>query len=266
VPKPPLYRASRYVSIAATVVSLILLLYVGATIYSASQIRPGESKGSNIGDRLTSAGLELTASINFSNPGFLPINDVHLASVVYAPGHGSLITVGASPHIRVEPGTTGVIPLTMLIPFGPGSPVIPLLTHDAELPTSVWANVSFGSVFSVTVQIPTNISWGAPFSHLNVSLSTTPDANGTLVPAAQLSFVNNASFALDGTLALTLHGSGGCTATLPDFVLNVPSKSGYSQSVTFSPPSSCATATWSTLDGSFTSPTWSSPLPTENLP
>src|ERR1700694_2294829 len=94
---PPLYRASLWVYRAATILSVILLLYVGLSIYSASQIRPGNAEGSGIGESVGPAGFQLNAAVNFSNPGFFAVSNVHLDSVVQNPGGGSILARGSSP-------------------------------------------------------------------------------------------------------------------------------------------------------------------------
>jgi hypothetical protein len=287
-----LYRASRYVSLAATIVMLVIILYVGATVYSATKLRPGDtgggngnnnnnngngngngnggqqgnSNGASFTQNLTAAGLVLTLKLNFSNPGFLPVSGVHLGAVIYGPGNGSLIATGDSPNVEIPAASVGVIPLTIIIPLGAGSPVIPLLTKNAELPTEVWANVTISSLFSVDIAIPTNLSWGAPFGGLSLSPGTPTDVNGSVSEPFTLSFQDNASFGLAGTLSLVAHGTGGCSATLTPFPLNVAAHGNYQSTSTATIPAGCGSATWTTVSGNFTSPTWSSPLPTENLP
>ncbi|HTT26320.1 MAG TPA: hypothetical protein VMH90_05095 [Thermoplasmata archaeon] len=285
-PRPPLYRAARYFSLAATVVMLVIILYVGATVYSATKIRPGDTgNGGNNGNNhggnngngsgnnggtqfsevLTAAGLQISVALNFSNPGFLPIQGVRLSAVVDGPGNGSRLATGSSPDVEIPAGSVGVIPLTIVIPLGGSSPVLPLLTKNAQLPTEVYANVTLSSLFAVDVGVATNISWGAPFGGLTLVPGTPSSSNGSTTIPFTVSFSNNASFADTGQVSLVVHGSNGCTATLPSLPLNVAAHSGYQSVQTVTVPSSCALATWSTVSGSYTSSTWSSPLPTENL-
>lgn len=265
---------------------LVIILYVGATVYSATKIRPGNAgnsgnnnnngngnnngSGSNGGTQftevLTNAGLQISVELNFSNPGFLPIQGVHLGAVIDGPGNGSRIANGSSPDVEIPAGAVGVIPMTILIPLGPNSPVIPLLTKNAQLPTEVFANVTLSSLFAVDVGISTNISWGAPFGGLSLTPGIPSSANGSTTIPFTLSFSNNASFADTGQVSLVVHGSNGCTATLPTVSLNVDSHSNYQSIQSVTVPNSCATATWSSISGEYTSSTWSSPLPTENLP
>ncbi|MCI4317549.1 MAG: hypothetical protein L3J96_03340 [Thermoplasmata archaeon] len=283
-PRPALYRASRYVSIAATVVMLVIFLFVGATVYSATKIRPGDTGGNNgnnnngsgnnggnsggtkFVETLTSAGLQISVKINFSNPGFLPIAGVSLAAVIDGPNNGSVIATGSSPSVEIPPGAVGVIPLTITIPLGATSPILPLLTKNAQLPTRVFANVSLSSLFAIDVSIPTNVSWGAPFGGLAIVPMLPIPGNGSTTVPFVLSFANNASFADTGQITLTAHASNGCTANLPTFQLNVPPGTSYRATENATVSNSCATATWTTLTGSYSSSTWSSPLPTENIP
>jgi hypothetical protein len=275
-----LYRASRYLSIAATVVMLVIILYVAATVYSATKIQPGtnggnaNNNGNNSGnsggtqftETLTSAGLEITLQLNFSNPGFLPIAGVHLAAVIYGPGNGSLLAVGGSPDVEIPAASTGVIPMTITIPLGGSSPILPLLTKNAQLLTEVFANITLSSLFGVDVTVPTNVSWGAPFGGLDLVPGTPVVANSSATVPFTLSFSDNASFADDGEIALVAQASNGCTLTLPTFTLNVAAHTNYQSTQDVTVPTSCASADWTTITGTYSSSTWSSPLPEENIP
>ena len=263
---PPLYRTARWISRIASIVALVLVILVAATVYSATQIRPGESKGQGLEATLVNGGIDLQLGLNFSNPGFLPISNVHLASVVNSPNNVTLLARGSSPNVSVAAGSMAVVPLTIFLPLGANSPLMAYLTHDAELPTEVWANVTVSSLFSVNVNISTTYHWGAPFAHLNLTPGTPSAANGTVTVPFTLSFSNDASFAVDGTLSLVASGSGGCSATVPPIALSVPPGGGYQQTFDATAPASCATSTWSSVGGSFQSSLWSGPLPTEAIP
>lgn len=266
--RPALYRASGYISLAATVVALLLVLYVGLVIYSASQIRPGSGGGTAIQQNVTSDGFELTAAVNFSNPGFLPIDQVRLSSVVDLPGHGGLLAQGSSPNVTAAPGTVAKVPLVMVIPFSAGSAGQMLLTHDAMLPAAVFANVSFARLFAVRIEIPTNISWGAPLADLNITPGTPTVTNGTEELPLELSFDDHAPFPVAGTAAVTVVGSGGagCTATAAPFTLAAASHGSDSSASQLSAPAGCTFGAGDLLTGSFTSSAWSAPLPPETLP
>src|SRR4029077_3933358 len=99
-----------------------------------------------------------------------------------------------SPNVTIGAASVAPVPLTLLIPFTGVPAVAQLLTHNAELPTSVWANVTFAQVFRITVQIPTTIHWGAPFSQFNVTVGAPSTRNGTTTVPVTLSFVDSAPF------------------------------------------------------------------------
>ena len=266
VPRPGLYRLARAISLAATIVSLIILAYVAATVYSATKVRPGETGGDRLNQTLVPGGLELHLALNFSNPGFLPISSVHLAAVVNSPGNTTTLAVGESPAVMLPAASESTIPLTLTIPLGPGSPILLLLTRDAELPAEVWANITVSSFFSLGVNVSTNVHWGAPFADLNVTPGTPTTSNGSTVEPLTVSFHNDASFPLAGWLNLTAHGTGGCTATVPPIPLHVDPQSPFNQVVPVTVPSACASGSFFSVDGNFASADWSAPIPSEALP
>lgn len=282
-PRPALYRIARAISLVATVLTLVIIAYVGLTIYSASHLRPDIGGGNNNGNNggqgngtgngpsiqttLQNGALDLSLGLNFSNPGFLPISSVHLASVVDAPNNTSRIAVGTSPNVSIPAGSVGVIVMTIVVPFSADSPILAYLTHSVGLPTEIWANVTVSSFFSIGVNISTTYQWGAPFAGLNVTPDGVPASGGSgqvLVPLS-ISFSNAAAFALDGTLALTASGSGGCTATVSPIPLDVPSGGNFQQVVQASAPSSCASADWTTIGGTYTSSLWNAAIPPEAI-
>jgi hypothetical protein len=267
-PRPALYRASRYVSLAATLVALLLVLYVGLVIYSASQIKPGSGGGTGIEQNVTSAGFELTAVVNFSNPGFLPITKVHLSSVVELPNGGGILARGTSPNISIAPGSVGRVPLTMVVPFASDPSASMLLTQDAQLPSAVFANVSLSGLFSIRVEIPTNISWGAPFANLTLTPGAPTNVNGSVVVPLSLSFNDHASFPVGGVLSLTLEGTGGsnCDVAATPFTISASSHGSDSSSSQVTAPAGCSFPKGTPVSGTFSSSSWSANLPPETLP
>lgn len=266
--RPPLYRASRYCAIAATLVAVLILVYVGVAVYSASQLRPGGANGSSVGTNAGAQGFEVSTVVNFSNPGFLPVDRVQLSSVVYSPGNVTLLVTGSSPNVTIAPASVGHIPLTLWIPDG-GSPAArALLTQDEVLPTTFWANVTFAHLFQILVQVNSTIDWGAPFEGLNVTVGSPQASNGSVEVPLTLAFTDDASFPVDGTLALTLNDAAGgrCDVAVAAFPLAVAPHQGEDATETVDVPTGCAYPAGSTIAGAYSSTTWSADLPTETIP
>ena len=264
--RPLLYRLARGISLAATVVLVVLILYLAATVYSVSKARPGGGSGSAAQESFADGVLEVTYALNFSNPGFLPIRGVELASVVDAPNNTSRLAIASSPDVALGPGATARIPISLDIPLDANPALEPLLTRDAELPTGVWANVTASSFFSISVNVTTLTRWGAPFAHLDLAPGPPTSDGGAVAEPFALSFDNDAIFALNGTLRLTASGTGGCTASIPPVDLDVASETAFAQTVPATIPAACADATWNSFGGGYAESGWNVTIPPEALP
>ncbi len=266
--RPPLYRASRYVGIAATLVLVILVVYVGAAVYSASQFRPNGGDDSGIASGVTTGGFEISTEFNFTNPGFLPVDRVQLSAVLEAPDNTSLLASGSSPNVSVAPAAVGHIPLTLLIPFGALDAASALLTQDEVLPTVYWANLTFAHLFQLGLRVNSTVDWGAPFDGLNVSLGAPTETNGTAEVPVSISFQDEAPFADDGALDLLLTppGDADCALQVPPLDLAVPSHGSESTTELVPVTPSCRYPAGTTLTGRYVSSSWTASLPSESLP
>lgn len=264
---PPLYRLARWVSIAATLVAVLLIAYVGVTIYSASMLGLGKQSGQSITQSLVPGGVQLAVRVNISNPGFVPISGVQLAAVVMDVNNTSVLAAGDSADVTVAAASTALIPLTLLIPLADPAAVAPLVTHDARLPAEVWANVTVSSLFAVHVNVSTDVQWGAPFYGLAVTPQTPSIAsNGSADVPFSVSFDDAATFADNGTLELAAHGSGSCSVALPPLPLRVAPGANFQQVVSAWVPSDCAGASWSSVSGSYSTPEFTLAVPLEAIP
>jgi hypothetical protein len=265
--RPPLYRASRYFSIAATLVAVLIVVYVAAGIYSVSMLRPGNTGGTSLEQNVTDGGFELTAVVNFSNPGFFPIDQVHLSTVVDDPNGTGTLAVGSSPDVRIGAGSVGQVPLTIVIPFASGSHGAYLITHDAKLPTTIFANVSFAQLYSVAVELPMNLSWGAPLENLSITPGTPTEANGSVSLPLTIYFADQAPYPVDGTLDLLVEGQGGSDCDVPvTTAVDTAAQTSETYPVTVTAPSGCSFPSGTPVTGTFSSASWSVDLPTEALP
>ena len=221
--RPALYRLSRAVRIIAVIVLVALLLYTGLAAASAVQIRPSDvGKGGTTMQVLPNGTVEIAGGINFTNPGYFPVNAITLATQVHLPNE-TRIASGGSPTVGVAPGATATIPLSVLLPSDLLSAESTLITHDAKLPTDFWVNVTYASIFDAEVRVASNLSWGAPFYGLNVTVgSPTPEPNGTVTFPVRIVFDNHASFGAVGTLHYQVNAANGSTCGAGSLAVNDP--------------------------------------------
>jgi hypothetical protein len=232
-PRPAWFRVARAFRIAALLALVLIIVYVGIAVYSATRLRGG-SGGGNGNPATTTVqandSVLYQTSVNLTNPGWVPINSIQVTAEVLLPG-GPVIARGGSPSISIGPGETRTIPVSFLLPpLSATGPMAMLVTHDAELPLSIWVNVTYASLFGVVVSNDNNYSWGAPFDALNGSMGTpTLQGNGSVQLPITLSFQNHAKFSDVGTLSASIRSSSGQVCADPSFVLNVPGGGSYDQ-------------------------------------
>ncbi len=146
--------------------------------------------------------------MNLSNPGWYPLNDVTLFTVVDEP-NGTLLATGGSPVTTVAAGATTTVPFTISLGLDTKPFARTLLTEDAVLPSTTWANATYVDLFAVHLTVPQNVTWGAPLFGLNVTPgSPTPNANGTVTVPLTVAFADHALFPVDGVAKYTLTSSG----------------------------------------------------------
>jgi hypothetical protein len=274
--RPPLNRLARAFRVAGIVALVLVFVYVGVAVYSASQLRgagssqKGDNGSGNSNPTLTTlasnGSVVVTTSINLTNPGFLPINSIQVSAVVEMLG-GPVIAHGGSPVISVAPGQTATIPVTFYIPpLSPSGPGAMLATHDANLPLSVWVNVTYASVFGVGVNTTSNYTWGAPFAGLNATLGApAPQGNGTVEIPVQLSFQDHANYADTGTISARISSASGQVCADPSTGIDVAASSAYQQTLDVFVSSGCDPSGGSYVI-QFQGPGYQVTLPSEPIP
>ncbi|HEY6238684.1 MAG TPA: hypothetical protein VIZ68_05820 [Thermoplasmata archaeon] len=229
-PRPPrLYRLSRAFNRAGTIALVLILLFVGVAAYSASQLRPHiDTSSTSSGFSLAANGsVHLTTSLNLSNPGYFSIAPITVQLQLRYPD-GSLLALGGSPTVAVDPGGTGVVPISLWIPLS--SATASLLTNDQNLTTNIWANLTYASVFQLRLDALQNLSWGAPFEAFNATLGTpAPQSNGTVLVPVTITFRNDASFDVVGTLTVELDNSAGTSCSTSTVAIDAPKGTQYDQ-------------------------------------
>jgi hypothetical protein len=239
-PAPALWRAARTFRILSIVWLVVVAGFLASIAYSGSQLRPEGENGpgapptANGNDSIT-----LNGSLNVSNPGWYPLQDVSLFTVVDDP-NGSLLATGGSPVVTVGAGAVTMVPFSITIAFGARASARDLLTQDATLPSVTWANATYAGLFPVEVVVPQNVSWGAPLEGLAVSAGNpTVVSNGTAAVELTISFNDDAKFPVDGNAVYAL-SSGGTPCTRGTLPVSVASGSSYDDTTTAYLPPSCS--------------------------
>lgn len=208
-PAPGLWRLARLFRRLAIVWFVVVAVFLATVAYSGTQLRPGHESGPssppvvNGNDSVT-----LTGSLNVSNGGWYPLTDVTLFTMVET-ANGTLLATGGSPVVTIAAGGVTPVPFTITIALDAKAAARSLLTHDATLPSTTWANATYVGLFHVEVVVPQNVSWGAPLYGLNVSAgSPTIEPNGTAAVPLTVTFADHASFPVDGRAVYTLRSGG----------------------------------------------------------
>ena len=263
-PRPPLYRLSRAIRLVGILVLVAVLLYTAAAAVSAAELRPSDvGHGGTTTSVLANGTIEVAAAINLTNPGYFPINAISIAADVHL-ANGTRLGAGSSPPVAVAPGATARIPITFLLPLDFLGSESALLTHDAQLPGEYWVNVTYASLFTAEVEVANNLSWGAPFFGLNVTVGTpTGGSNGSLTFPAHVVFDNHARFGASGTLTFHFAAPGGATCGQGSVPVSDPAGAHVDQTVNVT--TTCDPA-GGTLYASFTGAPWTVAFPPEPIP
>ncbi|MCI4336374.1 MAG: hypothetical protein L3K17_04145, partial [Thermoplasmata archaeon] len=180
---PRSYRISRALRRLGIVALVVLLVYVGVAGYSATQIHVA-SIGQNVSAAAQGKTVTITAGIEITNGGWVPISAVSILTFVWFPNGGGLIGQSTSPVVDIGAESTVTIPVTVTVPLNLSSAArnggISLLTHSLNLPASTWANATYAGLATLHLTDSAAIPWGAPFYELNVTPSAAvPNPNGT---------------------------------------------------------------------------------------
>ena len=262
-PVPGLYRISRALRRVGLVILVIILVYVAAVIYSASQIQPTTSGGTTTAQVDPNGTAQLTTDINLSNPGYFAFSALHVALELRLP-NGSLVGTGGSPIESFAGGTTGRIPVTFWMPLTGSSTT--LLTHDLQLPMRIWLNLTYASLFSLNVGTSQNYSWGAPLARFNATPGNpTAESNGTVLLPVAVSFANDATFGLTGNLGLVGSSSAGVVCLRNTVDISTPAHGSFDQTLNLYFAPSCSPAGGS-LALTYTGMGVTYAFPTQRLP
>jgi hypothetical protein len=259
--RPILWRAARTFRVLALVWLVLVIVFLATVAYSGSQLRPGNESGPSTPPVISGNDVvTLTGTLNVSNPGWYPLTGVTLFTIV-DDANGSLLATGGSPATTVTAGGVTTVPFTISIALDAKASARSLLTQDAVLPSTTWANATYVGLFQVGVVVPQNVSWGAPLANLAGSAGTpVAQSNGTVAVPLTVTFQDHAKFPVDGNVTYVLSSGGSACArgTLP---VSVPAGTSYDRQTTTYLGSGCS-ASGATLTLRFVGAGWAlSPFP-----
>ena len=261
---PRLYRVSRLLRRISLIVLVVVLLYLGSSVYSAVRLvessAPSEKFSTAFAENDT---VEIQGSVSISNPGYYPVSGFDLSLRVLN-RTGTLLGVSRSGPTEIPAGNSTSFPVAIYVPAVAGSAAGSLLVADQPLTAIVWANASYAYLIPISVHVVQNRSWGAPFDSLRIAPGSVTNSGGSAAVSVTVSFLNHAPFADQGTLAVTLDSSSSAVCGSLSLTLNVPPGGDYDQNASVPIASGCPLPGGSIL-ASYTSSGIAVQLPTEAL-
>lgn len=230
--KPPLYRVKRILLIAAIIATVLIVIYLVIASLSFVQFIAGmteknsscsnsnnsKSDSSNSNNGNDCSGLSGSSSmylapgntvvfqnnLSLSNDGFFTVNNFQLREVLTMPS-GEVLDRTSSPAVSIPAGTSQTISPSPPLSFSFSQPAAAkLLTKDTNLSLIFGINASYANLFTFSIQVPSNYSWGAPFADYVTTVSPMNSSGGSPNVKVTVSFQNDASFPIAGTLTINL--------------------------------------------------------------
>lgn len=259
------YRAARRLRQLALVAAVVLVAFVGTLAYSASQIRPSSTLDTAHEALLANGTLVLGAFLNISNPGPFPVDPVDVSASVYAPD-GTPLANARGANVAIGAGGTTTIHLRLYFPLEALRSASSILTVSENLTAVSLVNATIGSLVSVVAEYDRNLSWGAPFDALTVTVSApAPGPNRTTVANSTVSFTDQAAFPIAGNLVVTLVATGGVACGSAPVPAQVLRGAAFSRTVAVPLTAGCDPL-GGTADISLHEPTFVLDLPSEPIP
>ena len=237
-PRPPgIYRAARALRRASTLALVLIIVFVGVVAYSAVQVAKTQPRvgASTVGFESNDT-VGISTSLSLSNPTFFTIQQMGLQFRILN-GTGLLLVASTAGPVNIAAGANETLPVALYVPITAAG--ASLLTQNQYLQWYVWGNASYAYLFSVSVGIATQRSWGAPFANLRVIIGTPSMVNGSFAVPVTLTFTNDASFTDAGALDFQVVPTSGPNCAQGAFVLNVPSDTPYSDTQNIALASGC---------------------------
>ena len=263
--RPLIARIARGLEWGAVLFTVALLVFVATLPFSAARVGFAGSPVHGVAP-VGGSTVDLTLSFPLKDQGAYPLDGLSVHLWVRDPD-GALITQGLSPPVTIPSGGVSSIHLALPFSFANVSALSFLLVNDTVLSGSLSGNATYAYFFPVQVQVENlTFPWGAPFSHLAATVGAPQVApNGSAVVPFTLSFQDNATFPVVGTLSFRLLAPSGTPCGSSDLSLDViPGQS--DRSTTQVPVSSGCDPLGGTFTGTFSSYTLDFPLPPQRIP
>jgi hypothetical protein len=260
---PGIYRAARALRRASLLALILIILYVGVVAYSAVQVAKSKPSVGPVSTSIQPNGtVGVVTSFSLANPGDFPIQEFALHFRILNQSGGLLVSSGVGPT-NVGPSTDESLPVSLYFPLSDGG--ASLLTEDQYLQWNVWGNASYGYLFSVSLGVETDKSWGAPFANLSVHVGTPTMMNGSEVVPVTVTFANDASFADAGSLNFQVIATSGSHCAQGSFPLDVAAGSPYDQTQNVAIATGCDPA-GGHVNSQYVGSTYTITLPSEAIP
>jgi hypothetical protein len=264
---PPLYRLARVLRWASILALVLLLVFVATVAYSAVSLARSSSNLTAVTTSFAANDtLVVIGTLTLSNSGYYPVSDLTLAvRVTNANASPAFLgSTGLGPVALAGQSTTAYV-LRLYVPATGVGPAATLLTQDQQIRFGVWANATYAYLFPSAIAFTTNESWGAPFSHLTVSVGAARVVNGTPTASVTLSFENEAAFTIAGSLQFAILSSAGRTCGGSAFPLDVSPHQQYSQTEPVSLAPGCNPSGGEVI-AEYVTPSYAIPLPAQEVP
>jgi len=260
---PGLYRAARAFRRASAIALVLIIVFVAFVAYSAYQVaqsRPHVGTATTTLEPNDTVGLQTTLSL--SDPSYLPIQQFSLSFRISNVSGGLLVASSVGPA-TVAAGTSTVLPVDIYFPVSAQQDS--LLIHNQYLDWDVWGNATYGYLFSLSLGVQTQKTWGAPFNNLSITVGTPAMVGGVWTVPVTLSFTDSASFADIGSVNFQVLPPSGPSCASGSFTFNVPSGQPYDDTQNVGITAGCNPA-GGTVDSQYIGSGIDVALPPESIP
>jgi hypothetical protein len=263
-PSPPgIYRLARALRRLSTIILVLIIVFVAVVAYSAVQVvKAHPSVGTSTYTVEPNETVGVFTSFSLTNPTYFAIQQFGLQFRIANASNVLLVDSSAGP-ITIAAGASTTVPVDLYVPLTAAG--TSLLTQDQYLQWDVWGNASYAYLFSVSIGVETQRSWGAPFNNLTVQVGTPAIVNGSEAIPVTLAFSNDANFADDGSLTYQVVPASGPDCSHGAFVLNVPPDTGYEETQNVALASGC-NPSGGHVDAQFVGSGFTVSLPPEPIP
>lgn len=227
-PTPPgIYRAARALRRLSTLALVLIIVFVAVVAYSAVQVvKTRPHLGSSAVALEANDTVGVSSSFSLTNPTYFSIEQFALHFLILNASGVQLLDT-TTPPSTIAAGAATTVPIDLFLPLTAAGES--LLTEDQYLDWNVWGNASYAYLFTVSILVQTERSWGAPFDNLTVVVGPPEMVGGMEEVPVTLSFADDASFADVGNLDYQVVSPGGAVCSSGAFALDVDSNTAYDE-------------------------------------